>query len=452
MTPDEDGAIIVALLNLHATSHNQVSTSSAPKLQRPSVDIGIEQETWNAFVIRWNAFRTGSSIPPGLEATQLFQCASEALGDLILKSDPQIQSRSTQDVLNVMQSFAVIPVARGVLRAELMQLQQEPNEPFRTFAAKVTGKAETCGFTSSSTCECGKSVEHNYTVAMVRDVLLAGIADVDIRREALCSEFIQEKGVNDVIAFVEAREMARNATPSSALNALSSFKRSTSKAQQQSIVKSGSATAPCPDCGKTFKLYTQRKNGSGVNKKPHERCLECWRKCNPSRSSNQRSMPSITEEVGASFIASDADDLCSHISVVQSDEVELPKAIFSKKTMRKNKKFNDHPRVPFTVQMLKPLQSSPVNVNGIADTGAQSNLWGLRDYEAAGFHRSNLQPVRLSMRAANQNPINVIGAFNAKIEGRSPTGDAIFCFTTVFVSDSVTGFYLCYDTMVDLLI
>ncbi|KAG1655444.1 hypothetical protein GQR58_024538 [Nymphon striatum] len=58
-----------------------------------------------------------------------------------------------QEILTVMQSFAVIPVAKGVIRAELMQLQQAPDEQFRPFAARVMGKAETCGFSTSASCQ-----------------------------------------------------------------------------------------------------------------------------------------------------------------------------------------------------------------------------------------------------------------------------------------------------------
>ena len=80
-----------------------------------------------------------------------------------------------------MRSLAVIPVATGVLRADLLQVRQEREEPFRAFAARVRGKAETCEFEAA--CECGKSVD--YTDNQVRDVLLNGINDPDIRREVL---------------------------------------------------------------------------------------------------------------------------------------------------------------------------------------------------------------------------------------------------------------------------
>ena len=54
---------------------------------------------------------------------------------------------------------------------------------------------------------------------------MVGIADLDIRREALSTPDIQNKSVNDVIGFVEGREKARNATPTTPISALSAFKK-----------------------------------------------------------------------------------------------------------------------------------------------------------------------------------------------------------------------------------
>ena len=157
-TADLPPEVIAPLLQIHAQEHTRapVTASKGPKLNRPVIDVGVVEETWNAFIRRWDTFRQGSDISEAAAPTQLFQCASEPLGDLLLKSDPALMSRSTREVLAAMRSIAVIPVARGVTRAELTQMSQSSDEPIRTFAAKVRGKAETCGFTTSVRCECGK--------------------------------------------------------------------------------------------------------------------------------------------------------------------------------------------------------------------------------------------------------------------------------------------------------
>ena len=135
---EEVASIVAALLNIHALTHTQtsnVSAASQPKLDRPRIDMGVEEEVWNGFVRRWEAFRVGSGINESTAPMQLFQCASDSLGDIVLKAHPDIQSKSVTDVMNTLREFAIIPVAIGVRRAELMDLKQAPDEPFRTFAA-----------------------------------------------------------------------------------------------------------------------------------------------------------------------------------------------------------------------------------------------------------------------------------------------------------------------------
>ena len=79
-------------------------------------------EVWNVFTRRWQMFRQGSGINKASATAQLFQCASQSLGDSLLKSDAEIVSKPLQDLLFAMRRLAVIPVhvATGVLRSDLM--------------------------------------------------------------------------------------------------------------------------------------------------------------------------------------------------------------------------------------------------------------------------------------------------------------------------------------------
>jgi len=122
---------------------------------------------------------------------------------------------------------------------------------------------------------------------MVRDILLNGIADNDICIEALSADGMQERAVNEVIAFVESREIAQNANPTSAaLSTLSAYKRTgkhntnasrNSSAQRSNYTSSErEKTAKCSDCDKTFHLFTKKMRG--WDNKPHERYEPCWKK------------------------------------------------------------------------------------------------------------------------------------------------------------------------------
>ena len=114
--------------------------SLGPKLEWPKVDVGINQEEWNVFIRRWDVFVTGSGLDPESCSSQLFQCAGETLGDSLLKSDPSIVSKPTAQVKAAMKSLAVIAVATAVIRAELVIMQQDRDETFRSFAARFVGK------------------------------------------------------------------------------------------------------------------------------------------------------------------------------------------------------------------------------------------------------------------------------------------------------------------------
>eukprot|EP00794_Sanderia_malayensis_P000858 gene858-150_t len=212
-TEDVTEALAIALLNNHGLAHQNMSAMNpalpqsqaarGPRLDRPKIDVGVSIEEWNIFVRRRDVFRSGSDIDGPSAPLQLFQCAGPALGDSLLKANPQVTSQSLEDLLSAMRFLAVIPVATCVLRTDLLQMHQERDESFRAYSARVRGKAETCFYEAK--CECGKVVD--YTDHIIRDVLLNGIYNTNIRREALGSLDILNKPISDVIALVEQKEL-----------------------------------------------------------------------------------------------------------------------------------------------------------------------------------------------------------------------------------------------------
>ena len=121
------------------------------------------------------------------------------------------------------------------------------------FAARVQVKAETCEFktvynTKCPTCKVELSGD-TYTEEAIWDVLLNGIADLDIRRDALSCDGIQKKSTNEVIVLVESKEVARNANPTNSVAALSGYKRLTTKVDSPNTHSAAEQAkkAPCPD-------------------------------------------------------------------------------------------------------------------------------------------------------------------------------------------------------------
>ena len=98
------------------------------------------------FTRRWNIFREGSQIAENNASHHLFQCADAALGDSLLKTDPDITKKDINTLLSTMKKLAVIPIATGIIRSELLEMKQLRDEAFRKFASRVRGKAETCEY------------------------------------------------------------------------------------------------------------------------------------------------------------------------------------------------------------------------------------------------------------------------------------------------------------------
>ena len=289
VTDDVDVVGASTTLEVHSILHKQapaapVVRSRVPRLDRPTLKANITCEEWNAFSRRWTTFRTGSDIGNEIASSQLLECATEDLQDIVLRAHPTFSTKPIDEATGLLKSLCVVPIALGVLRSQLSAMHQGADESFRTFAARVQGKAETCEYVTTYTGQC-TNAECNqeytgqtyYTDEMIRDVLLDGIADTDIRREALSVEGIQRCPVNDIIAFVGTRETARNANQPSSVSA------ATTRRHHQPANRSGpfistpaekAITATCPDCSKSFHIYS--KSRSGWNKRPHERCAECW--------------------------------------------------------------------------------------------------------------------------------------------------------------------------------
>ncbi|KAJ8335347.1 hypothetical protein SKAU_G00386890 [Synaphobranchus kaupii] len=361
-----------------------------------------------------------------------------------------------------------------VLRTELLQLRQERDETFRAFTARVRGKAETCAYVT--VCVCGVNVD--YTDHIIRNVLVNGIHDSDIRRETLGTPDILEKPVNDVIALVENKEMARNAFPSSALSAVSSFQHLKKSTQTSPTPTPGPADvarrASCPDCKGTFNVFTE--GSRGWNTKPHQLCIDCYRvrrrKQRPRPSANSQQAATESEPIAQLSSIQSGARLRQRLgyrrrchaptprsSVDIPTPVRLEHHIFSKGEWRRAK-LRDHPRALITISVDMPVRQSDstsdrgsvdkARVSAVADTGAQSDLWSLEEFLACGFSRDDLRPVRLSMSAANRSPIAIEGAFFARLSTASSGGGVTSCRSIVYVSSSVRAMYLSYESLLNL--
>ena len=331
-TGDQTEPVAIAYLNAHMYAHapqpaqQQAVTSNVnrggPKLDRPTIEPGVSMEEWTMFTRRWEIFKAGSQITDANASHHLFQCADRALGDALLKTDADIISKDVDAVLSTMKKLAVIPVATGILRSELLEMKQHRDEAFRKFASRVRGKAETCEYEISVTCECTKVNRVNFTDHIMRDVLLAGIYDADIRRELYGIDGILAQPINDVIALVEKKEMARDAHSAASSSSMSSMKLQRKKTQtsadagQQRTTKATeverSKQGNCPHCKKDYALY--REGRFGWNSKPYEMCRTCFQ-------SQRRKKQEVNSTSVSSVPEADVGIIVAHVSAISETGV-----------------------------------------------------------------------------------------------------------------------------------
>ena len=86
----------------------------------------------------------------------------------------------------------------------------------------------------------------------------------------------------------------------------------------------------------------------------------------------------------------------------------------------------------------------------MTDSGAQSDVWSLTEFLAAGFSRADLHPVSLSMQAANKSSINIEGAFFGVIDGHSPDKTVVSCRAMIYISKDVHRLFLSHETLLAL--
>lgn len=258
-------------VSTHARTHNK-----PPPISRPEIKMDISAEEWYSVKEEWKRYKRITKLPESEFADQLFQCCERPLARLLLKENPDIIEEGETTLIEAIKKMAVLQVATSVRRFKLLSTKQEPGQLFREFFANVRASASTCEYTipCPHTC-CAQKEQIDYTSRVVKDILVAGIADNDIRKDILGHTQLDSITDKDIVKFVEEKEMAKNAcneTNRSDVSAVSTYrKQSKDEAKQKLALKS-----KCSKCGKEFNLYMRYHSGK-INKEPFPTCIECFR-------------------------------------------------------------------------------------------------------------------------------------------------------------------------------
>ena len=266
----------------------------------------------------WKRYKRITNLPESEFADQLYQCCERPLARLLLKENPNIIEEGEKALTEAIKKMAVLQVAVSVRRSKLLSTKQEPGQLFREFFANVRASASTCDYSVPCPHACCRENETiDYTSRVVKDILVAGIVDDDIRKDVLGHARLDSLTDKDIVAFVEEKEMAKNAcdaTGRSDVNGVSAYRKQSRENNRNSNNSNNSNNSSnnsnysnnnnnnsnnnsnnsnsnnnnmnarqklalkgtCSKCGSEINLYTRYRSGK-MNKDPFQTCIACFR-------------------------------------------------------------------------------------------------------------------------------------------------------------------------------
>ena len=264
--PDNiDATVLLRLLDLHARTDH--AAAAAPQVtqphikpeavKRPTVSASGTEEEWQYFIQRWTTYKQATQLTGDHIIFQLLETCEESLRRDLTRTHGDLTNQPEATVMQHIKSLAVRLENPMVARFQLQQLRQDRDEPIRAFAARLKGQASVCKFLKQ--CSCAEPREVDYTSDMVRDCLIRGLEDEDIRLEIL-GQHNQDMTLDQVIQIADAKESGKRSahmlhegapvTPIAA--AVSTYrKQSATRPQHQNKQRDAppSTTLRCGNCG-----------------------------------------------------------------------------------------------------------------------------------------------------------------------------------------------------------
>lgn len=277
------GQALTSLIDLHArtahppTAAPQPTNVKAEKVRRPVIASQGTTEDWTYFTSRWDQYKAATKIAGADIVYQLLETCEEALRKDLTRCYGNLVGETEDNVLDFIRTLAIRPENVMVARVKLQSLHQERDEPVRSFVARLRGQAGVCHFSKSKRCECNEIITLDFSEDMVRDALIRGLEDEEIRLHIL-GQANQDMTLEETLQLAEAQECGRRSAgrlvqPSDAqiqttANATSSYRRR-SNAQLQQRNKTQPTQNPQPN------QRNNQRSSQSPNKTTSPTCSHC---------------------------------------------------------------------------------------------------------------------------------------------------------------------------------
>ena len=442
----------------HLLNHGQGGkprTEKPEKLRRPTISLGGTRETWERFKTRWREFSHMYELEGTPLILQLLECCDEPLRTAVSRDTggETLGGRTEEEVMAAIKEQAVIQENVRVARVTLYNMRQGRDELIRAFCARLRGQAALCDLNVK--CQ-GCRGYASYAEDAVGNGIYVGLADLDVQRD-LFSDENQARTVPELLRFVEARETGRLATPQTLESINSSYKRLQKPVQGDRTPKDDT----CSYCGGT---------GHGRNSPTRIRRTKCpafGKKCGNCARDHHLAKVCRSNAVQAAaqqdVDPSDysnvlVDDACVLTTLRDNGICTLDHHIYDQSSglwLRRQSK--PQPLIQLEVELNSADYSRlgltldtgnrQISAEAMADTGCQSCLSGTAIMDKLGLTSGDLINVTLTMRAANDSHLAIMGAILLRLT--NPTTSK----TTrqmVYITQSVTKLFISREACTDL--
>ena len=433
-------------------------------MKRPIISTAGTQEEWKYFEQRWSDYRAATHLTGTDVVYQLLECCDETLRRDLTRTFGSLSSSTEATVLKNIKTLAVRQENIMVARVQLQQMRQDRDEPVRAFSARLRGQAGVCGFQAE--CSCTAIVDYSDT--MVRDALIRGLADEEIRLDIL-GESKQDMTLAEVLQYAEAKESGKRSAdhlttgPSSCSIASTSSYRKQEKAHLRNSYQRPDQSPPNTPCSHCGKVGHGRTLAVRMRKCPayNHTCSKCGKLhhyeavCRGSRRQNQSAATSASS---TQHHASEAfNSLCTVQDTTNVSEhvLALDHHVYNDLRDAWEKRPSDpQPLINVSIQALpsdaKALglpttlshPTAVISYPAIADTGCQSCLAGTNLLSKLNLDKRHLVRATMNMTAANNRKIDIAGAIVLRLHGQSRCGIARETRQIVYISDSTDRLFL----------
>ena len=509
-----DSAIAGTHLQFHYTSSHGQPTATTPHrprppaLQPPKLAAQCSEQRFDEFQREWEFYKRSVDMPAETVTSYLLHCLEEEVRKDVRAATTDILTMSENEVLAAVKQYAVQQRAVSSMKMDLWHMVQGDGEGVRQFYARVQNTARQCNLTVPCTevaCPRRAAPFISYCDEIVKQVVLCGLADSDIKKDVLGVSGINTKTLAETLGIIEDKETAARATTDRATaGAATSYKKISAGDNR---LKS---TGKCDKCSKTFtnKAIRSRK-GKNDEITTFTTCKDCWKKARPPPKTNNRQKPGNTEEEAAteanatetatfSFFALETQPDAGTpeqalpgapvVKVINVPQAPARRRRTGRRCRRRRgrrpqvtlmaassetidamsfdstrgwvSRVEDHGKVKLSAYTVPEdarafgiahREVRPTNITAVADSGCQACLMGLQQLYKMGLQKSDLCRIRSTATSINGNNLNVIGAIVLRLSGMDPsTGKVVETAAQVRVAEGVKDLFISKNVMIAL--